>query len=200
MFERYCDFCTRAVRARRWLRWPLVVGLLAFYVCLLAAESARDLCAILKEQTEAARQGWPRRLAATALALCMMASLLPVQALAADDKWSEAINSSSNAITLTDDVTIPAGTYNLSDKTVTFDGTAAISGDVTITGGTILRGTNNTGALFFVGVGKSLTLTGVTIDGQSVTASEPLIDAGTQREQGGSITLNTGIFSFFKIF
>ena len=102
MFERYCDFCIRTVRVRRWLRWPLVVGLLAFYVCLMAAEYVRDLCAVLKEQTEAARQGWPRRLAATALALCMMVGLLPVQALATDvNDWSGVTGSQDTAITLT---------------------------------------------------------------------------------------------------
>lgn len=191
MFERYCDFCTRAVRARRWLRWPLVVGLLAFYVCLLAAESVRDLCTMLKEQTEAARQGWPQRVAATALALCMMASLLPVPALAADvNDWSGAISSSETEITLAGDVTIPAETYDLSGKIVTFNGTATIQGDVSITGGTILRGAGNTRALFSVGSGASLTLENITVDGKkdTVTAYAPLVNITS----GGTVTLGEG--------
>ena len=106
------------------------------------------------------------------LSIIMLCSQLPVTVLAAEpdisvvndeaqisdggeamlDNWNSVIASENTTITLSNSnsVTIDAGTYNLTGKTVTFEGTANIDGNVTITGGTILRADNNQNALFSV--------------------------------------------------
>lgn len=141
------------------------------------------------------------------LSIIMLCNQLPVTVLAAEsdisvvndeaqisdggegklDNWQGVIESKDPTITLSSSVSISAGTYDLTGKTVTFEGTANINGDVTITGGTILRGVNNNNALFSVNDGDSLTLNHITVDGQKdkVTASNPLLDIST----GGSVIL-----------
>ncbi|MBR2038484.1 MAG: chitobiase/beta-hexosaminidase C-terminal domain-containing protein, partial [Lachnospiraceae bacterium] len=141
------------------------------------------------------------------LSIIMLCNQLPVTVLAAEsdisvvndeaqisdggeemvDNWNSVIASENTTITLSNSVTIDAGTYDLTDKTVTFEGTANIEGNVTITGGTIFRGVNNNNALFSVNDGDSLTLNHITVDGQKdkVTASNPLLDIST----GGSVIL-----------
>ena len=129
-----------------------------------------------------------KRISSIILSIVMLVSLLPVAALAAEvADWSAVTGSQDTAITLTSSVTIPEGTYDLSGKTVTFGGTAIISGSVTITNGTILRGIGNKKALFSGGSGASLTLERITVDGNKelVTAENPLIDIS----DGGTVNL-----------
>ena len=144
------------------------------------------------------------------LSIIMLCSQLPVTVLAAEpdisvvndeaqisdggegklDNWQGVIESQDPTITLSSSVSISAGTYDLTGKTVTFEGTANIEGNVTITGGTILRGSSNKSALFEVSEGDLLTLKHITVDGQkdTVTASNPLVDIST----GGGVILEKG--------
>ena len=144
------------------------------------------------------------------LSIIMLCSQLPVTVLAAEpdisvvndeaqisdggegklDNWQGVMDSQNTTITLSKSETISAGTYNLTGKTVTFEGTANIDGNVTITGGTILRADNNQNALFSVSDSDSLTLNNITVDGRkgSVIASKPLVDILT----GGTVVLEEG--------
>lgn len=144
------------------------------------------------------------------LSIIMLCNQLPVAVLAAEpdisvvndeaqisdggegklDNWQGVMDSQNTTITLSKSETISEGNYDLTGKTVTFEGTANIDGNVTITGGTILRADNNQNALFSVSDGDSLTLNHITVDGQkgSVTASKPLVDIST----GGTVVLGEG--------
>ena len=144
------------------------------------------------------------------LSIIMLCNQLPVAVLAAEpdisvvndeaqisdggegklDNWQGVMDSQNTTITLSKSETISEGNYDLTGKTVTFEGTANIDGNVTITGGTILRADNNQNALFSVSDGDSLTLNHITVDGQkgSVNASKPLVDIST----GGTVVLGEG--------
>ena len=118
------------------------------------------------------------------ISFLMVLTLLPAVALAANvvSNWSgvmTAVDGSETNISLTASTfTIGDGTYktyNLNGKTVTFSGTATISGKVTITNGRILRGAGNKGALFSVsGTDNSLALSYITVDGQKMKISQPI--------------------------
>ena len=114
----------------------------------------------------------PSRLLATVLSLCMLFTMLPVGSMtaqAAGDVEVISENTAWDVRTISNDVQIASGV------TVTVNGAITIDGTVTITGGgTIVRGSGN--AYFDINSGNSLTLDGVTVDGDSISSSNSMFD------------------------
>ena len=126
----------------------------------------------------------PSRLLATVLSLCMLFTMLPVGSMtaqAAGDVEVISENTAWDVRTISNDVQIASGV------TVTVNGAITIDGTVTITGGgTIVRGSGN--AYFDINSGNSLTLDGVTVDGDSISSSNSMFDVS-----GGTLNIKDSI-------
>lgn len=127
--------------------------------------------------------------------LCMLISILPTAAFAADEdgispastgggSWTDG-SAISDPVTLDDTVSTVKVT-----GTVTVNATITVTGNVRITGGgTLLRGNSNTSNnMIVVSNGGMLTLDNITIDGNNVQA----VQSGIRVASGGKLTINEG--------
>lgn len=109
------------------------------------------------------------------LSVCMLLTMLPISGITAFAAGEETVISSD---TTWSDTTL-SGTVRInSGVTLTISGEITISGTVTITGGgTVVRGSS--GAYFKIGSGASLTVDGVTVDGNSTSSIYSMFDVNS---------------------
>ena len=125
----------------------------------------------------------PNRFFAMLLSVCMFMTMLPAGSIAAFAEENPEVISEN---TIWNDGRILSNNVQIADGvTLTINGAITIGGAVTISGGgSIVRGSGN--AYFNIGSG-SLTLDGVTVDGNGISSGNSMFDV-----IGGMLALKNG--------